>query len=349
MNHESDTHDVRYAKTAKNLALVFQRESLSSGKYGAYAKQARLEGYTTLSNLFYVCSHSELVHMAMHARVALLLGLRLETQGADYETLSVPDMLKDVVSEESLAMVDYPKFLKEAEEEGCSSAILSMSAAMKADETHRRLLDEALNSDNFWRDENKHFYVCALCGYVHEWNRVNCPVCGAIPELFLSFPGSGHFDSDSLLFTKKKVNEEAEFLLDENLWKHERVYPSLLEPAINFIAEIERVMIEKKWSEREIFSVNLALTEAAVNAVEHGNDMDKTKHVKVECYISDCFFFCSIEDEGEGFVPSNVPDPNVGDNIFRESGRGIKLIRGFMTRMWFNTKGNKIFMEKIRT
>lgn len=348
MSDSSPTRPGNYAKTALNLTTAFCRECLSSAKYGFYAKQAKQDGYEALSNLFFACSHSELIHMSMHARIALLLGIKLEALPVQCVSQPIPLILQDFLHDEAIAMRDYPIFLKEAESENCSAAILSMNAALKADETHYAFCKEVAESSDFWRNSSKNFYVCALCGYIHEWNRLDCPVCGARPDLFLAFPGSEHFDPESLLFTKMNIDERDHVFIDANLWKEERVIPSRLELTVGFISVVEESMRKKGWNERDIFSVSLALTEAAVNAVEHGNAHDESKTVRMECFTSDDFFYCSIEDQGEGFVPTDVPDPNLDENINRECGRGLKLIRGFMSRVWYNAKGNRIYMEKFR-
>jgi serine/threonine-protein kinase RsbW len=100
---------------------------------------------------------------------------------------------------------------------------------------------------------------------------------------------------------------------------------------------------------RDVFSVRLALEEALVNAIKHGNGLDPAKSVRVHCDVGQDRVYVEIEDEGPGFVPDEVPDPTLDENIERPSGRGLMLIRSFMTSVEFNERGNLIRMEKGRS
>jgi serine/threonine-protein kinase RsbW len=100
---------------------------------------------------------------------------------------------------------------------------------------------------------------------------------------------------------------------------------------------------------RDIFSVRLALEEALVNAIKHGNGLDPSKSVRVHCDVQQDRVYVEIEDEGPGFVPDEVPDPTLDENIERPSGRGLMLIKSFMSRVDFNDRGNCIRIEKLRS
>lgn len=100
-------------------------------------------------------------------------------------------------------------------------------------------------------------------------------------------------------------------------------------------------------SEAEAFSIRLALEEALVNAVKHGNQMDRSKKVRV-CYrlLTDRFE-AQITDEGDGFDPEDVPDPTAVENLERPCGRGLMLMRYYMTRVEYNERGNSVSMVKV--
>ena len=100
------------------------------------------------------------------------------------------------------------------------------------------------------------------------------------------------------------------------------------------------------FSEDDVFGVHLAFEEAFLNAVKHGNKMDPTKTVKVEYTIDRGKVEIAITDEGEGFDPSAIPDPRVGDNLYRPDGRGLLLIGAYMDVMEYNDSGNRVFMAK---
>ena len=99
---------------------------------------------------------------------------------------------------------------------------------------------------------------------------------------------------------------------------------------------------------RDVFAVRLALEEALVNAIKHGNRMDPSKSVKIECKIAEDRVLITIEDEGPGFDVNAVPDPTAEENLDKPGGRGIMLMRSFMNRVEYNEKGNRVILEKIR-
>ena len=104
-----------------------------------------------------------------------------------------------------------------------------------------------------------------------------------------------------------------------------------------------------EYSMRDVFGVRLALEEALVNAIKHGNGLDPDKTVRVNCLIEDDLLRIEIEDQGPGFNMSDVPDPTADENLERPCGRGIMLIKSFMTSVEYNAKGNRVVLEKIRS
>ena len=98
---------------------------------------------------------------------------------------------------------------------------------------------------------------------------------------------------------------------------------------------------------RDVFGVRLALEEALVNAIKHGNRMDPNKSVRIECEARDDRVRIIIEDEGEGFNVTRVPDPTEEENLEKPGGRGIMLMRSFMTPIEYNDRGNRLVMEKV--
>ncbi len=110
-----------------------------------------------------------------------------------------------------------------------------------------------------------------------------------------------------------------------------------------------QLMEDRGFSDRDMFGVRLALEEALVNAIKHGNKMDATKSVKIDCHITDKQIQIEIEDEGTGFVPEDVPDPTLDENLEKPSGRGIMLMRSFMDRIEYVGEGNRVVLEKVKT
>jgi serine/threonine-protein kinase RsbW len=112
--------------------------------------------------------------------------------------------------------------------------------------------------------------------------------------------------------------------------------------------EIENLLKVHEFSERDIFSVKLALEEALVNAIKHGNQMDKAKKVRLAYRVDPERFEITIADEGPGFNPDDVPDPVAFENLERPCGRGLLLMRHYMTEVAFHPPGNRVFMCKLR-
>ncbi len=100
-------------------------------------------------------------------------------------------------------------------------------------------------------------------------------------------------------------------------------------------------------SVHEIFSIKLALEEALINAIKHGNQMDRAKKVRVQYRVSPDFFEVRVIDEGGGFDPSDVPDPTAVENLERPCGRGLMLMRHYMTNVVYNHSGNCVAMSKV--
>jgi len=112
--------------------------------------------------------------------------------------------------------------------------------------------------------------------------------------------------------------------------------------------QIERLLKIHQFGEREVFGIRLAVEEALVNAIKHGNQMDSSRKVRVAFQVSQEKFEVLIADEGEGFDPCEVPDPTSPENLERPCGRGIMLMRHYMTTVAYNERGNMVSMSKLR-
>jgi serine/threonine-protein kinase RsbW len=105
----------------------------------------------------------------------------------------------------------------------------------------------------------------------------------------------------------------------------------------------------RNWPEGEIFGIRLALEEAVVNAIKHGNQHDATKQVRIACRVTDDHLWVSIADEGRGFNPDDVPDCCCDDRLEIPSGRGIALMKAFMCHVEYTAGGNCVVMQKRRS
>jgi serine/threonine-protein kinase RsbW len=100
---------------------------------------------------------------------------------------------------------------------------------------------------------------------------------------------------------------------------------------------------------KDIFAVRLAFGEAVINAFRHGNQGDPSKAVRVSYLVTPDEVMIEVEDEGPGFDPGLVPDPLAPENSERISGRGLFLMRVYMSGVKFNQQGNRVTLCRRRS
>lgn len=128
----------------------------------------------------------------------------------------------------------------------------------------------------------------------------------------------------------------------------ERSLPSSLAGGyIDFIQKILSELAKLGWQSHDLFGVQMALEETISNGIRHGNKEDPNKQVHVHCQLSSDRFWARIRDEGNGFLPGAIPDCCAIENLEAPGGRGLALIRGFMTKVKYNGCGNCITLEKL--
>jgi serine/threonine-protein kinase RsbW len=124
--------------------------------------------------------------------------------------------------------------------------------------------------------------------------------------------------------------------------------PSLPTAVEELSKKIVSELTEKNFGDSEVFAVRLALEEAFINAIEHGNQFDCDKNVEIKYVLDDQKIEISIKDQGPGFNRGCVPDPRKDENLFKTSGRGLLLIETYMDEISYNKKGNCLRMIKYR-
>ena len=132
-------------------------------------------------------------------------------------------------------------------------------------------------------------------------------------------------------------------------WEKDFCIPSRTEAGHAILDGILLQLQDYEWPQKDIFAIQLAFEEALVNAIRHGNQSENRLGVKVHLEISPQVFLARISDEGTGFDPDNLPDPTLDDFLERPCGRGVKLMRSFMTSVDFNERGNVVTMKKERS
>jgi serine/threonine-protein kinase RsbW len=132
-----------------------------------------------------------------------------------------------------------------------------------------------------------------------------------------------------------QVHEKIEFELPSDLGLMNGVLDYLQER----VAKLGLIAPEKS-------NLFIALDEAFVNAVKHGNKNDPSKLLKITAELSAKEAIFTVEDEGQGFDIRQIPDPCDPQNLFRTSGRGVLLIYNIMDEVEYNAQGNRVKMVK---
>ncbi len=88
--------------------------------------------------------------------------------------------------------------------------------------------------------------------------------------------------------------------------------------------------------EDKMSGLMLSVTEATTNAIIHANKCDITKKVELDVFVNDGYITIKVKDEGKGFDPTKVPDPTEPENLLKDSGRGLYLMRIYMDDLKYN-------------
>ena len=160
--------------TMENLQEAFAGESEANRKYLAFARKAEQDGFPQVAKLFRAAAEAETVHAHAHLRVmggvkGTAENLRAAIYGEGHEFRQI-----------------YPKFVKEAEEEGNKPATFSFKHALTVEEIHHGLYSEALKAIQSGQDLSQNrIFVCGVCGNtVYGGPPDVCPICGAKKEKF---------------------------------------------------------------------------------------------------------------------------------------------------------------------
>lgn len=133
----------------------------------------------------------------------------------------------------------------------------------------------------------------------------------------------------------RQVHEKIEFELPSAISPMHSILDYLLK-------RVEKLGVVKP----EQSNLFVALDEAFVNAVKHGNKFNTQKLVRITAELSAKEASFTVEDEGEGFDVNSIPDPLDPQNLFKTSGRGVLFIYNIMDEVKYNERGNRLTMVK---
>lgn len=109
--------------------------------------------------------------------------------------------------------------------------------------------------------------------------------------------------------------------------------PEILPELEEYIIKIAR---DINLNETKINSLALSFSEAISNCMKHGNKYDKSKTVSIAITIDSKKMCISLKDQGAGFDLQGVPDPTKPENILKDSGRGIHIMKNFLDDLHYN-------------
>jgi serine/threonine-protein kinase RsbW len=169
--------------------------------------------------------------------------------------------------------------------------------------------------------------------------------------------GGAHFRRDTFdenelkSFVETILNYKIRFVDKEDFVRHlhERIefeLPSAISPMHSILDYLIKRVEKLGGVNPEQSNLFVALDEAFVNAVKHGNKFDTQKLVRITAEISPQEARFTIEDEGEGFDVNSIPDPLDPTNLFKSSGRGVLFIYNIMDEVEYNDRGNRLTMVK---
>jgi serine/threonine-protein kinase RsbW len=162
----------------------------------------------------------------------------------------------------------------------------------------------------------------------------------------------GEFTEEELKnFVETTLNYKAKFVDQKEIvqnWREKIEFeiPSLISLMHSILDYLMKRVEKSGVVDTENSNLFVALDEAFVNAVKHGNKFDSTKLVRISAEVSTKEARFTIEDEGEGFNVAEIPDPTDTENLFKASGRGVLIIHNVMDEVRYNERGNRLEMIK---
>ncbi len=123
---------------------------------------------------------------------------------------------------------------------------------------------------------------------------------------------------------------------------------STMESVEQVEAAVDQLARDAGLDEDQRFHITMAVREAAINAVLHGNERDPARPIEVSLENTGKNLVITVADHGRGFDPDKIPDPLAEENLLRTSGRGIFLIRSLMDEVHFRklNPGTELTMVK---
>lgn len=128
------------------------------------------------------------------------------------------------------------------------------------------------------------------------------------------------------------------------------VYPSTPDTVASVDSFLEQRLTSAGFPEDLLADIAVSVSEVVNNAIIHGNRQDESKQVEIDLKIDADRVSITVQDEGAGFDPDALPNPVAQENLMREVGRGLFIVRAYMDEVSFDMiggRGLRITMVKI--
>jgi len=99
---------------------------------------------------------------------------------------------------------------------------------------------------------------------------------------------------------------------------------------------VNYVGMEASLNEEKRSNLLLCVSEAVTNAIVHANKQDPGKIVDVKAVLNEKYLTFYIKDQGVGFNPAEVPDPTAPENLMKDHGRGLFLMKMYLHELRYN-------------
>ncbi|MEG8946979.1 ATP-binding protein [Rosettibacter firmus] len=116
-------------------------------------------------------------------------------------------------------------------------------------------------------------------------------------------------------------------------YKEIQSIPEIVPELDNFVIDIAK---RSGMNPEKFNNLSLSFSEALSNSIIHGNKCDPQKKIKITIDVNEQKMIIKIKDEGKGFDLKSVPDPTKDENILKESGRGIHIMKSFLDDLYYN-------------
>ena len=132
-------------------------------------------------------------------------------------------------------------------------------------------------------------------------------------------------------------------------WSFDQHIKSCPDLCPQIVVQLLEALHKFEWSENDCFAIRMAIEEALMNAIKHGNKCNPDKPVHLVMRLTDDTFYARIKDQGCGFDPDAIRDPTTDENVDKPCGRGVMLMKNFVDSVAYNDAGNEVEMTKKRS